>query len=598
MEQTSRSQPSARLQRVASSLKTEAPTTCRQEWTEITELEDHPYDRRHHAEQMALDAVQEGVYTSHPENTKVDQSVVFPIPLLQGHNRSFNSSRKPDSTAFPWTQWVEDFQPKQDHLLKLSLPSLSSSGISSIRSNMKDICPTPDEGVDRGPLVRNIARPYSTFLSSASGKDQSMSTNSENDYFRITSQDDATRKSPLSFHNAENNEKVNHLVHWDPTDLPCGYCKERYSLESDLQLHLITHKRYRNYLKRQRKTKLLAFDCESSVDSSNSIAPSGPSPDVKQHTVSNHTNELSPNEPVTLDDILYHNTQHQAPSDQPFAALQRLQISDSFGHQPTATSTSSPNKVADERIGSSGLPSEKSEPPVRDTPASTSSTKTVISSALFPCSGHSCIIDSASGPVDSVVSSHGDKPSDPVSSSGSLREYPEPQIFHLEMEAVSKDSDVPSHGLMESIILLMGQNLVSCIMNEFGNILKRGSIDNLRSRGTVSEPTRNDATQSSPSVSRTSSQFSSHRGRNREDDECQDPGDGDDDDHPRAPKRPRTSSPLMKVSLNNLKFACPYRKYDPRTYCVRNWRPCALTGLDSVARVKSVVHPLFSPNSD
>jgi hypothetical protein len=35
-----------------------------------------------------------------------------------------------------------------------------------------------------------------------------------------------------------------------------------------------------------------------------------------------------------------------------------------------------------------------------------------------------------------------------------------------------------------------------------------------------------------------------------------------------------------------LKFACPYRKRDPRKYCLSNWRRCALTAHESVSRVK------------
>jgi hypothetical protein len=35
-----------------------------------------------------------------------------------------------------------------------------------------------------------------------------------------------------------------------------------------------------------------------------------------------------------------------------------------------------------------------------------------------------------------------------------------------------------------------------------------------------------------------------------------------------------------------LKFACPFRKRDPRKYCLSKWRRCALSAHDSVARVK------------
>jgi hypothetical protein len=57
----------------------------------------------------------------------------------------------------------------------------------------------------------------------------------------------------------------------------------------------------------------------------------------------------------------------------------------------------------------------------------------------------------------------------------------------------------------------------------------------------------------------------------------------------RNSKQPRS---LLFPSLkddDNTKFACPYRKHNPQRYCVQYWRPCALTALDTVARVKYVV---------
>ncbi|KAH8810060.1 hypothetical protein F5882DRAFT_282327 [Hyaloscypha sp. PMI_1271] len=89
---------------------------------------------------------------------------------------------------------------------------------------------------------------------------------------------------------------------------------------------------------------------------------------------------------------------------------------------------------------------------------------------------------------------------------------------------------------------------------------------------------------------RTPSQVSSNNRRRQysgEDNDNGGPGDGDgdgDDDDQRAPKRVRASS---FPANDNAKFACPYRKYDPRKYCVQNWRPCALTPLENVARVKA-----------
>lgn len=67
--------------------------------------------------------------------------------------------------------------------------------------------------------------------------------------------------------------------------------------------------------------------------------------------------------------------------------------------------------------------------------------------------------------------------------------------------------------------------------------------------------------------------------------------DGNDDDDydesgDRNPKRPKNLSANSPAKSDARKFACPYRKHDARKYCVRSWRSCALTPLDTVARVK------------
>ncbi|KAF8858161.1 hypothetical protein BDZ45DRAFT_743595 [Acephala macrosclerotiorum] len=70
------------------------------------------------------------------------------------------------------------------------------------------------------------------------------------------------------------------------------------------------------------------------------------------------------------------------------------------------------------------------------------------------------------------------------------------------------------------------------------------------------------------------------RRREAEDDEDQNNG------NEKSPKRPRTYLSPPQNQDDNTKFACPYRKRDPRKYCLQNWRPCALTPLETVARVK------------
>ncbi|EPE27971.1 C2H2 and C2HC zinc finger [Glarea lozoyensis ATCC 20868] len=54
-----------------------------------------------------------------------------------------------------------------------------------------------------------------------------------------------------------------------------------------------------------------------------------------------------------------------------------------------------------------------------------------------------------------------------------------------------------------------------------------------------------------------------------------------------SPKRPRSQGPPTKTDMSTLKFACPYRKRNPRKYSVAaGWRTCCLTPSESIARLK------------
>ena len=59
--------------------------------------------------------------------------------------------------------------------------------------------------------------------------------------------------------------------------------------------------------------------------------------------------------------------------------------------------------------------------------------------------------------------------------------------------------------------------------------------------------------------------------------------DGDQYERPDRHKEPPHAN---NDDMNVLRFACPYRKGNPRTYNVATWKSCALTPLASIARVK------------
>jgi hypothetical protein len=79
---------------------------------------------------------------------------------------------------------------------------------------------------------------------------------------------------------------------------------------------------------------------------------------------------------------------------------------------------------------------------------------------------------------------------------------------------------------------------------------------------------------------RTSRSIEGKYKRDDQDDQDQNNGDG------RNPKRPRTLLSTPRSQDDSAKFACPYRKRDSRKYRVQDWRSCALTPLETVARVK------------
>lgn len=62
-------------------------------------------------------------------------------------------------------------------------------------------------------------------------------------------------------------------------------------------------------------------------------------------------------------------------------------------------------------------------------------------------------------------------------------------------------------------------------------------------------------------------------------------GSGKDrDNRDRKRSRPFLLPPLKED--DKTKYACPYRKHNAQKYCVHNWRSCALTPFETVARVK------------
>jgi hypothetical protein len=66
--------------------------------------------------------------------------------------------------------------------------------------------------------------------------------------------------------------------------------------------------------------------------------------------------------------------------------------------------------------------------------------------------------------------------------------------------------------------------------------------------------------------------------------------DGDDDD--RRKKAPSKRLPLPSASVKGIRFACPFRKHDPRIYTLHSHRICASSCWTTIARIKYVSYLL------
>ncbi|KAG4441417.1 hypothetical protein IFR05_003104 [Cadophora sp. M221] len=88
---------------------------------------------------------------------------------------------------------------------------------------------------------------------------------------------------------------------------------------------------------------------------------------------------------------------------------------------------------------------------------------------------------------------------------------------------------------------------------------------------------------STPSVTENTSTKKTGAKRQRSCGRDEDP----DEDNERSPKRKGKEPDTQATADIHLKFACPYRKHNPRKYCIKDWQRCVLTPHATVARVKA-----------
>jgi len=135
---------------------------------------------------------------------------------------------------------------------------------------------------------------------------------------------------------------------------------------------------------------------------------------------------------------------------------------------------------------------------------------------------------------------------------------------------------------MRPVLAPLKQAMVERIMTEFWVIFNQEWSASVRKCADASlTPSPSAKSDPTPSKQRTSN----YRGKRSAEYDDDDKNPDEDDD--RDPKRPKKTKSQPEDRCDSvMKFACPYRKYNPQKYCIKNWRLCALTPLDSVSRVK------------
>jgi len=155
----------------------------------------------------------------------------------------------------------------------------------------------------------------------------------------------------------------------------------------------------------------------------------------------------------------------------------------------------------------------------------------------------------------------------------------EEQIQHFGLtDTLDEAARSISQILVKPILNQTQAELVDLLMDEFWAVITQNSGTNTAAHGASSSTSPSQNTQS------TSEKSSKPKSRSRTLENDEDGDIGEDDRE--GPKRQKlgSSSPILAVEINL--FACPYRKYDPRKYNVRDWATCALTPHRTVARVK------------
>jgi hypothetical protein len=126
--------------------------------------------------------------------------------------------------------------------------------------------------------------------------------------------------------------------------------------------------------------------------------------------------------------------------------------------------------------------------------------------------------------------------------------------------------------------------LVDRLMEELRVIFNQDWKANIQHRGSESASTSGSTPKETSAQNIPSDPKGTKRSRRNSDDRS-------DGNNGRRPKRGGSGSEPPDMTGISARFACPYRKNNPRKYCVQRYKHCALNSHATVARVKWVLFP-------
>jgi len=147
------------------------------------------------------------------------------------------------------------------------------------------------------------------------------------------------------------------------------------------------------------------------------------------------------------------------------------------------------------------------------------------------------------------------------------------EIIWLAYKHLNESVDPKGLSADTELIQSLTKNIQKYFDREFQSL---AAVTKSATSSTTSESNRSD--HSSMTIT---SQGSKRSRTDKSGHEADDDGENDE----KSLKRPKQAS-LSTPEKDYRGFACPYRKHNPRKYCVHDWSTCVLTPLRTVARVK------------